>query len=184
MENNNNPSAKALFSYMTYPDTTFETYEPGEQVILFLRAHPFTQIYWLIYALLFAFILYSSNFFIAGFFQPNQLFLINLFGTVFILSYIWISFVNWYFNVGIVTNRRVVDVDFTNLLYKELTEARLEKIEDVTIKSSGYFESLFGYGTIFVQTAGTEANVEFKDIPYPSDGVKIINKLLGKKHGF
>src|SRR3990167_3766788 len=106
MENNNNPSAKALFSYLNYPDVKFETYEPGEKVILLVRAHPFTQIYWIIYSLLFIFILYASNFFIGDFFKGSQIFMINLFVIVFIASYIWLSFLNWYFNVGIVTNRR------------------------------------------------------------------------------
>jgi hypothetical protein len=184
MENNNKPSSKVLFSYMNHPDIKFETYEPGERIIVLLRAHPFTQLPWIIYSVFFAFLLFVSDFFIADFFQGSQIFLVNLFGAVFIMSYIWLSFLNWYFNVGIVSNRRVVDVDFYNLLYKEITEARMEKIEDVTIKSGGYFQSLFDYGTIFVQTAGTEANVEFKDVPHPSEAVKIINQLLGKKHGF
>ena len=184
MENNNNPSAKALFSYLTYPDIKFETYEPGEKVILLVRAHPFTQIYWIIYALLFVFIIYISNFFIADFFRGSQIFMINLFAIIFIASYVWLSFLNWYFNVGIVTNRRIVDVDFYNLLYKEVTEARMDRIEDVTIKSGGYFESLFNFGTIFVQTAGTEANVEFKEVPCPSEAVTTINQLVGRKHGF
>ena len=175
MENN--------MSYMSNPGAKFETYEAGEEVVLFLRAHPFKQIYTIFYALLFAFILYVCNFFLASFFQGSQLFMINLFGTVFIGSYIWVSFINWYFNVGFVTNRRVVDVDFYNLLYKELTEARMERIEDVTIKGGGYFESIFDYGTIFVQTAGTEANVEFKDVPHPAIAVKVINQLISKPHG-
>ena len=61
--------------------------------------------------------------------------------------------------------------------------AQLGKIEDITVKSGGYFESLFNYGSIFIQTAGTEANVEFIDVPYPSDAIQIINKLLSKKNG-
>ncbi|MDO9028065.1 MAG: hypothetical protein Q7U68_04300, partial [Candidatus Roizmanbacteria bacterium] len=57
------------------------------------------------------------------------------------------------------------------------------KIEDITVKSGGYLQSLFDYGSIFVQTAGTAVNIEFNNVPYPTDAVQVINKLLGKKHG-
>ena len=106
-----------------------------------------------------------------------------LFFTIIIFSYIWFNILNWYFNVGIITSKRVIDIDFYAVLYKEITNAQLGRIEDTTVKSGGYLESFFDYGSIFVQTAGTEANVEFINVPHPSDAVQIINKLLSKKHG-
>jgi len=102
---------------------------------------------------------------------------------VFLLSFIWFNLLNWYFNVGIVTNRRVIDIDFYAVLYREITVARLDKIQDITVKSGGYFEGFFNYGTIFIQTAGTEANIEFADIPRPAEVVQMIEKLLTKRHG-
>lgn len=102
---------------------------------------------------------------------------------VFLLSFIWFNFLNWYFNVGIVTSRRVVDIDFYSVLYKEITIARFDRIQDMTVKSGGYFEAFFNYGTIFVQTAGTEANIEFANVPRPAEVVQTIEKLLTKKHG-
>lgn len=172
MENNNN----------SLPNIKFESQEQGETATLMVRAHPITLLGTVVYSAFFFFLLYVSNLFISGFFEPNQTILFNLFASVFIISYAWLSFLNWYFNVGIITNRRVVDIDFYNLLYKEVTTARLDKIEDVTIKSGGFIQSLFNYATIFVQTAGTEANVEFQNVPDPSAIVHQINQLMGKKH--
>lgn len=183
MENNNKSFQKVLFSYLSHPKIKFETSEPTEEVVLLLRSHPFTQIGWILNALFLLILLVVMNFFIPGFVSSSQVFIINTLGLVFIFSFIWLSFLNWYFNVGIVTNKRIVDIDFSMILYKEITVARLDKIEDITIKSGGYFESFFDYGTIFIQTAGMEANVEFAQVPFPSEVVKIINKLIGKKHG-
>ena len=180
MENNPKSEAKVFFSYLTYPKIKFETYEPGEKIILLLRAHPVTQLPWIINSVIIFTVIFVLNFVIPSFFSLNQNFVFNCFALAFTLSYIWFSFLNWYFNVGIVTDRRVIDVDFHQILYKEVTVARLKKIEDITVKSGGYFASLFDYGTVFVQTAGTEANVEFMNIPYPSQVVQQINKLLGK----
>ncbi len=183
MENNNKKSS-VFYSYCLNPQSKFDTQEDGEKIYLLLRSHPFTQIGWILSSIFLFILLFISNFFIQSFFNLGQIFIINLFFIIFILSYIWFNILNWYFNVGIITNKRVIDIDFYAVLYKEITNAQLGKIEDITVRSGGYLESLFDYGSIFVQTAGTEANVEFIDVPYPSDAVQIINKLLSKKHGF
>lgn len=182
MENNNKKSS-VFYSYCLNPQSKFDTQEDGEKIYLLLRSHPFTQIGWILSSIFLFILLFISNFFIQSFFNLGQIFIINLFFIIFILSYIWFSILNWYFNVGIITSKRVIDIDFYAVLYKEITVAQLGKIEDITVKSGGYFESLFDYGSIFVQTAGTEANVEFVNVPHPSDAVQIINKLLSKKHG-
>lgn len=95
-----------------------------------------------------------------------------------ILSYIWFNFISWYFNVGIITNERIIDVDFHAVIYKEVTETILPKVEDVTAKSGGFFSAIFNYGNVFVQTAGTEANIEFHNVPKPAEVTKIINDLV------
>ena len=85
---------------------------------------------------------------------------------------------NWYFNVGIITNKGIVDVDFNLVLYKETTYTLLNHVEDITAKIGRFFESVFDFGNLFVQTAGTERNTEFLNIPHPSAAAKIINSLV------
>ncbi len=174
---------KLFFSYISYPKIKFETYEPDEKILLLLRAHPFTQLGWIFNVLAFIIIILFSTQIIFSFLKPNQIFIFYLFSLVFLFSFSWINILNWYFNVGIITNKRVIDIDFHSILYREITVARLDKIEDITIKSGGYFQAFFNYGTIFFQTAGKENNIEFADIPYPSLVVEQISKLLGKKDG-
>ncbi len=50
-------------------------------------------------------------------------------------------------------------------------------MEDVTAKSGGFFASIFNFGNVFVQTAGTEVNLEFHNIPRPAEVTRIINSL-------
>ena len=183
MENNNISESKVFFSYLTNPKIKFETYEPTEKIILLVRSHPFTQIFWIINVFIIFLFMFIVNSVVINYLNYVQMLFLNVFAIVFILSYIWFNFLNWYFNVGIITNKRVVDIDFFNILYKEITVAQLDKVQDVTIKSGGFIEAFFDYGTIFIQTAGTEANVEFSDTPMPSQVVNLINKLLAKRHG-
>ena len=165
------------------PDVKFESQEQGEKVILLLRSHPFTQIGWIFKSILLVIFLFILNFFIKNLFSSAGIFIINLFLFVFILSYVWFNVINWYFNVGMITNRRVIDIDIDAILYKEISVAPLDKIQDITVKSGGYFEAIFDFGSIYSQTAGTNANVEFLDVPYPTEAVMIINNLLSRRHG-
>ncbi|MCS7093109.1 MAG: hypothetical protein NZL96_01590 [Patescibacteria group bacterium] len=173
--------SKLLFAFLTYPKIKFDTREEGEEVILLLRAHPFTQLGWIFNTLLLICVLVVFNFFAGNFLRGNQIWLINIFAVVYIFTYVWINLINWYFNVGILTNKRLVDIDFNGFLYREISTAHLENIEDMTIKSGGYFGSFFDYGSIYIQTAGVENYIEFHDVPYPSFVISTINSLIKKK---
>ncbi|KKP29278.1 MAG: hypothetical protein UR15_C0018G0004 [Parcubacteria group bacterium GW2011_GWA2_31_28] len=181
MENKSYQSHHVLHSYCVYPETRFESQDNDEKVILTLRAHPFTQIHWIVKSFLLMIVFILINIFVASFLNLVQLIFLNFFGLVIVLSYVWFNFLNWFFNVGIVTTTQIIDIDFSSILYKEVSAARLNKVEDVTSKSGGYFESFFDYGDLFVQTAGAEKNVEFMNIPKPAEAIEVINTLLGKK---
>lgn len=166
-----------LHAYCKWPDVAFENQGKEEKVILMLRAHPITQVSWIINVLILFILQIVANLVFAGVLSPASSFALNLSLVVFILSYAWINVLVYLFNVGIITNLKILDVDFSAVIYKEVTEAKLEKIEDVTAKTSGYFASIFNFGGVFIQTAGTEANVEFLKVPRPSDVVQVVNDL-------
>lgn len=180
MENNNNQSHQLLHSYCLNPDVRVESQGVNERIILVLRAHPVTQIHWIFNVIILTILLIALNFFLFSIFNIAQILFTNLFGIIMILSYTWFNFLTYFFNVGVVTNQRIIDIDYTSVLYKEVSEALLSKVEDITSKSGGYFESFFDYGDVFIQTAGTSENIEFLNIPHPSEVVRIIDELLGK----
>ena len=170
-----------LHSFCVRPEVHFDSQKSEEVVILILRQHPLTQLDWILNSFFLVIILFFMNFFIAQFFVLNQLIVFNAFGFVFIFSYVWINALLWYFNVGIVTNMRILDVDLFNVLYKEVTETTIENVSDVTSKVGGYLASFFQYGTIEVKTEGFTQNIEFENVPKPSEAANIINELI--QHG-
>jgi len=93
-------------------------------------------------------------------------------------GFVLVNFITWYFNVYIVTNERIIDVDFLNLLYKQLSSTRIARIQDVTYKLGGVIRSLFDFGDVFIQTAGTEPNFEFEAVPHPEAVVRKISELM------
>jgi len=173
-----NPSHRLLHSFCIRPDVRFDIQEKDEEVILVLRAHPITLLPWIINGIILFILLIFLNIVFGSLLSPAQFFLLNLTITIFILSYLWFNFLAYFFNVGIVTNKRVIDIDFSTVIYREVTEAGLKQIEDITSKSGGYFASLFDYGDVFIQTAGTDVNIEFLKIPKPAEVVSIVNSFI------
>jgi membrane protein YdbS with pleckstrin-like domain len=170
-----------LKAFIPHPKICGDFKEKEEEVILLIRAHPFTQIYWFLNGIFIFFILLAINYVFFPYLDLSQKLFINVFVVVIIFSYWWFNFLSWYFNVGIVTNKRIIDIDFYGLIYKEITSAKLEKIEDITVKSGGFFASIFNYGNIFIQTAGTQVNIEFFNVPSPNKVRALINSLTTEK---
>jgi membrane protein YdbS with pleckstrin-like domain len=76
-----------------------------------------------------------------------------------------------------VTDERVVDVDFLNLIYREITDANIDKIQDVTVQVGGVTEALFNYGNVLIQTASELPLIEFDNVPRPDKVSRILRNL-------
>ncbi len=165
-------------SFLVNPEVHFMTQHLDEKVILVVRRHPLTQLYWIINTVIFLIVAIFLNFFVSLFLDPNHILVFNLFAVFFIFSYVWVNFLLWYYTVGLISNERIIDLDFFNILYKEFTATTIFQVSDVTTKIGGFFGSIFNFGNVFVKTEGFEQNIEFQEIPHPSDVVKILNDLM------
>lgn len=64
----------------------------------------------------------------------------------------------------------LTDVGMTVVNYRSLfsdltAECAYDHIEDIDVRKNGLFSFIFGYGTLYVQTAGTERNLKLPLIP-------------------
>lgn len=174
-----------LASFAMDPEgVAFATQGESEEVHLFLRKHFITNLPWILFAgilvvapVFFPFFINTLPF-VSLLSQNAQLVLLLFYYVVVFGTVVLTSFINWYFNVYIVTNQRVVDVDFVNILYREVSSTRLNLIQDVTVKTGGVFRAIFDYGDVFIQTAGTEANFDFHAVPRPQEVAREIEKLM------
>lgn len=171
-----------MHSLLYHPKFHFDIQRADEEIVLIIRSHPITQVPWFINAIGLVLITFLLNFFVVEFFTVEQQVFMNFFGLTLALVYAWTNFLRWYFHVGIVTNQRIVDIDFPSTLYKEVTIAELRDVQEVTTRAIGYIGAVFNFGHIMVQTAGTKANIEFHNAPRPSEVVKVINELTQQQH--
>ena len=92
-------------------------------------------------------------------------------------GFVLTNLIHWFFNIYIVSNERIVDVDFLYLLYKKFSIAELTKIQDLSYTTSGILAAMFNYGNVYVQTAGEMPNIEFDRVPNPRRVVERIRDL-------
>jgi len=156
----------------------FETQVEKEEIILLLRRHWVTNLRWIvIVALLLVAPLVLTSFPILSFlparFQVMAVFMWYLLVIAITLE----EFLSWYFNVDIITDERIVDVSFVSLIYKRISDAEIEKIQDVTYKQGGIVQTMFNYGTVYVQTASEKPEFEFNEVPNPALVVKVLERL-------
>ena len=75
------------------------------------------------------------------------------------------QFIDYYLDVSVITNTRIVDVEQTGLFGRTISELDLYKVQDVTSEVKGFWRSLFQYGFVYVQTAGETQRFVFENIP-------------------
>ena len=167
----------------------FETQEETERVILFIRQHVIVNVPWIVFTVLF---LLDPPILLPLFFRviqlpfsiPWQYYVVGtLFWYLATFGYAIASFISWFFNIYIVTNERLVDIDFYYLLYKDFKEAEHVKIQDLSYRTRGILATLFNYGNVQIETAGEAPNLTFELIPYPEKVVETIRALCGGGSG-
>lgn len=171
-------------SFISFPtNTTFLGKENDENVVLVIRSHWMRYFKYIASAVLILILPTVVALFIPTL-NTNIMLLISIFLTSILLSmsFAVYSFLMWYYNVNIITDKRVIDLDFKSIFSHTSSEARLEKIEDVTSQQSGSFTNVLDIGTVHIQTAGTNAFIEFDSIPKPREVQDILSDLLELAH--
>ena len=83
----------------------------------------------------------------------------------------------------VITNKKLVDMDFIGLAYKNISETMLYNIEDVTSNITGIVGTIFNVGDVFIQTAAEMREFEFIGADDPSKVRDLIIDLVEKTKG-
>lgn len=183
------PHIHHFASFCDHPKgISFQDQKKGEEVLLLLRKHFITNFPWIFTTVvllilppllwsLIKFLLLSS--FPALVLNPVLTFILISFYYLSVLTYAFISFITWFYNVSLVTNQRVIDIDFSDLVYHNLSATKISLVQDVNYTQVGFIPSFFNYGDVFVQTAAENPNFDFLSVPKPATVVSIIENLIG-----
>lgn len=165
-----------------------------EQIVLFIKRHWLSFMPWMIFiglmmttpiVMFFA----LRDVIIQSFDGPDRIYLIIGFSSYLLIAFAvfltaWISY---YLNVAIITPEHLVDIRQSGLFNRKVSEQSLLRVQDVSAHMSGFFQTIFNYGTVNVETAGEAPNFTMPSIPNPSHVTNTILKLheeLVKRSGY
>jgi len=173
-------------------NTFFEGEDNDEEILYILRKASITNVRWVLFSLLLLlapagfnsfFVFVSSNY--PNLLEPKIVFIFNAFWYLFTFGFVFERFINWFFNINIITNKRIVDMDFDHLLHRNITDAPLRNVEDITYTISGALQTTFNFGSVTIQTAAEQRELEFENIADPAKIQDILSDLIAdyrKKH--
>lgn len=157
-----------------------------ERVILKVRRHPVT---FLMHILMFLVLLSIPSLFslvtkLIDYPLPTgdalQL-IVKLLGVVYyayVLLFILYSFFDYFLDIWIVTEDHVIDIEQKALFFRVIAKQEISRIQDVTAEIKGVLPTIFNYGDVHLQTAGTHARFIFRKVPDPYGIVAKILKTL------
>ena len=177
--------AHMLSAFCEYPlGIYFANQQKDEEVLLLLRRHFVTNTFWIIITVALSLlpiigILLRFNLAFLNVSPITIFFYLSLYYMI-ILAFAFVQFLSWYYNISLVTTKRIVDIDFYGLLYKNVAATTISNIEDINYSQVGALRSFFDYGDVVVQTAGTISHFDFTAVPHPQKVVRIIEGLITK----
>ena len=175
----------SLFSQAySYPNgIELDGQESKEKIILIFRSHQVTILPKFLSSILLiivAFLVYPILAF-ATVKVSGIVFAFSLICILVAITNIMFAVISWFYHLNIITTERIVDVDFLGINSYRVSEARIEKIEDVSIANAGIWGAMFNFGSIKIQTAGTQNFFEFTEIRDPGMIQDILRDLMELK---
>ncbi len=168
----------------------FDGQDDREEILLFMRQHVVVNLRWIILSAVLLFAVPILNFFLglgnvtlASLLPASYYFILRFMLGLLTFGYFFENFLSWYFNSYIVTNKRVVDIDFYGITHRRFSEAPLRNIEDVTNDISGFAQVVFHFGDVSIQTAAEAREIIFENVPNPDRVQDTISDLISAIKG-
>ncbi|MDO8559742.1 MAG: PH domain-containing protein [bacterium] len=155
---------------------------PNEKIILLLRRHWLVlfgrELVWVVAALLPIALAWLLPGDLQGLAENPLGYPLAVVGGSAYYLFLWLfalnAFVDYYLDVWIVTNERILNIEQHQLFSRIAAEQRLSRIQDVTAETRGVFATFLHFGDVHVQTAGEQTRFVFRQIP---DSTAVARKI-------
>jgi hypothetical protein len=89
-------------------------------------------------------------------------------------------------NEWVVTDDSVTQINQTSLFTREVSQVPIVSLEDVTVDQTGIIQTIFGFGTLKLESAGERSKFQFQYCPNPNNYARLIleaHEEFIRKHG-
>ncbi len=97
---------------------------------------------------------------------------------LYIALFLLYAFFDYYLDIWIITDHELIHAEQLSLFNRTSAKQELSRVQDVEVKVKGLFQTIFNYGDIFVQTAGTQERITFQQVPRPHAVADLIMKRV------
>jgi len=94
-------------------------------------------------------------------------------------TFFWQFWTTYYMDIWVVTNYRVIDIDYHRLFDRDIAILRLNQVEDISTRMQGVLPWLLRYGSVSIQTAGSNREFLIDQIADPEGLRDIISRAAG-----
>ena len=170
-----------------YSRRHFPNQKPNEHVLMFLRRHWIavlqiiaTNLFLAIFPLVFY--VGVSNYTTILETEVYQAFFTLLVSAfyLFVVLFAFSNFVDYYLDVWIVTNQRIINIEQKGLFSRIVSEKDLGQMQDITSEVDGFWATLLNFGNVHIQTAGEKERFVFKQVPFASEVSRRISNLVAE----
>ena len=113
---------------------------------------------------------------------PGAVLFFSLLYWMILLLFFYIELLNYWLDMWIITNQRIIDVEHQALFHRQVSEFSTARVQDITVEVEGVFASLLGYGDVSIQTAG-EQSFSIKRVANPELVKNAIMHLARTREG-
>ncbi len=96
---------------------------------------------------------------------------------LFLLAGFLLGYIKYYFDIVIVTNKRIIDIEQRGFFDRNIEELELLHIENITAHVKGAIRTFFDFGDVEVETAAESPNFNFETIPHPQEFSRKVMQL-------
>lgn len=164
---------KKLLHLFKDSHSSFEGQEEGEEVILLLRQHRYTIFFPLSFLALFACIPMLVVLAFGSVIVAYGVVKLFFFATSLWFMVIWIVafyyLMTYSLNTVILTNRRIIENEQLGIFNRKVSELHTYRVQDISVHTEGLIETFLNFGNIVVQTAATDKQFTFRNIPNPDE---------------
>lgn len=153
-----------------------------EQILKIFRHHPTPFSYTLLGIIFGSIPFFLIVFFISsGLSKTATIFANGMVVTLFLLVVAHAGLIFWLDRL-VVTNQRVIYINWVTLFNRDENEAELNDIQEIATKEKGIFSalSIFDYGIFRLETAATRTTILFENAPDPEGIRQFIYEIKGQ----
>lgn len=169
-----------MYSHYNFPNK-----KPDEHVLMFLRRHWLVPLKLVLGAIvlaivppIFYIIMYNFTDLLGGEMTNTLLVLLTSAYYLFAILYSFSNFIDYYLDVWVVTNQRIIDIEQKGLFARVISEEEIDRVINITSETKGFWATVLNYGNVYIETAVHKQRFAFRQIPFAEQVAQKMSNLV------